>query len=93
MSYAAAELERHLIASLARNRYGRYALGLFLSIFMLLPAAAVPVLDDRDRLIAVLDVDSTRPAAFDEVDQRYLERAVALLRGRENLPVVAGHEQ
>lgn len=52
----------------------------------------VPVLDDQDRLIAVLDVDSTLPATFDEIDQRYLERVVALLRNRENLPVVAGFE-
>lgn len=52
----------------------------------------VPVFDERDRLIAVLDVDSTVPAAFDETDQRYLERVVGLLRGRDNLPVVAGLE-
>jgi L-methionine (R)-S-oxide reductase len=49
----------------------------------------VPVLDARGELMAVLDVDSTLFAAFDEVDQRWLERIVALLRGRESLPVVS----
>lgn len=48
----------------------------------------VPVFNDENRLIAVFDVDSTLPAAFDEVDQRYLERAVSLLRGKEPVPVV-----
>ena len=48
----------------------------------------VPVFDARGELIAVLDVDSTIPAAFDEVDQRWLERIVALLRAKEPLPVV-----
>lgn len=33
----------------------------------------VPVLDARGDLIAVLDVDSDRPAAFDAVDARWLE--------------------
>lgn len=33
----------------------------------------VPVLDARGALIAVLDVDSDRPAAFDAVDARWLE--------------------
>jgi putative methionine-R-sulfoxide reductase with GAF domain len=33
-------------------------------------------------------VDSTLPAAFDEVDQRWLERIVALLRDKEAMPVV-----
>ena len=49
----------------------------------------VPVFDADDRLIAVLDVDSTLPAAFDEVDREHLEAIVALLRGKESLPVVA----
>lgn len=49
----------------------------------------VPVLDARGELIAVLDVDSTIPAAFDAVDQRWLERIVALLREKESLPVVS----
>ncbi len=34
----------------------------------------VPVFDEAGRLIAVLDVDSEQPAAFDEVDQEWLER-------------------
>lgn len=34
----------------------------------------VPVLTPEDRLIAVLDVDSNDMAAFDLVDQRYLEQ-------------------
>lgn len=33
----------------------------------------VPVMDARGAVIAVLDVDSHLPAAFDEVDQRELE--------------------
>jgi L-methionine (R)-S-oxide reductase len=48
----------------------------------------VPVLDRAGELIAVLDVDSTIPAAFDAVDQGHLERLVTLLREKENLPVV-----
>ena len=48
----------------------------------------VPVLDAEDRLIAVLDVDSTRPAAFDEVDGRWLEEIVTLLRGLDDASVV-----
>ena len=50
----------------------------------------VPVWDAQDRLIAVLDVDSTIPAAFDDVDREHLEAIVALLRGKEALPVVTG---
>ena len=49
----------------------------------------VPVFDAADRLIAVLDVDSTIPAAFDQVDREHLETIVALLRGKEALPVVS----
>jgi GAF domain-containing protein len=37
----------------------------------------VPVRDAAGRLIAVLDVDSDRPAAFDEADVEWLERIVA----------------
>ena len=48
----------------------------------------VPVWDAANRLIAVLDVDSTIPAAFDEVDREHLEAIVALLRGKDALPVV-----
>ncbi|WP_397416960.1 GAF domain-containing protein [Phenylobacterium sp.] len=36
----------------------------------------VPVRDADGRLIAVLDVDSDRPAAFDAVDQLWLEQIV-----------------
>ncbi|WP_374572137.1 GAF domain-containing protein [Phenylobacterium sp.] len=36
----------------------------------------VPVKDAEGALIAVLDVDSERPAAFDAVDQAWLERIV-----------------
>jgi L-methionine (R)-S-oxide reductase len=36
----------------------------------------VPVLDARGALIAVLDVDSAAPAAFDAVDQAWLEAIV-----------------
>ncbi|HKP77253.1 MAG TPA: GAF domain-containing protein [Longimicrobiaceae bacterium] len=49
----------------------------------------VPVLDARGELIAVLDVDSTIPAAFDDTDRRWLERIVALLREKDSLPVVS----
>ena len=38
----------------------------------------VPVLDRDGALIAVLDVDSDRPAAFDDDDRAGLERIVAL---------------
>lgn len=34
----------------------------------------VPVVTPQGRLLGVLDVDSDYPAAFQEVDQRYLER-------------------
>jgi GAF domain-containing protein len=37
----------------------------------------VPVRDPQGRLIAVLDVDSDQPAAFDETDAQWLERIVA----------------
>ena len=37
----------------------------------------VPVFDATGRLLAVLDVDSTEHAAFDEVDAIWLERIVA----------------
>ncbi|MBT9473627.1 MAG: GAF domain-containing protein [Pseudomonadota bacterium] len=33
----------------------------------------VPVFDGQGRLIAVFDVDSTEPAAFDEIDAKWLE--------------------
>lgn len=40
----------------------------------------VPVFDSDDALIAVLDVDSDRLAAFDEEDRAGLERIVRLFR-------------
>jgi L-methionine (R)-S-oxide reductase len=48
----------------------------------------LPVFGAGGALIGVLDVDSTIPAAFGEVDQRHLEAIVALLPGRESRPVV-----
>ena len=37
----------------------------------------VPVLDASGALVAVLDIDSDRPAAFDDVDREALERMVS----------------
>lgn len=42
----------------------------------------VPVFDDRDELMAVLDVDSAEYDAFDEVDKRRLEEVVAFLQDK-----------
>jgi len=39
----------------------------------------VPVLTPSGEILAVFDVDSDDPAAFDEIDQRHLERMCALL--------------
>lgn len=39
----------------------------------------VPVFDSRGSLVAILDLDSTSPAAFDDADRRGLERLAALL--------------
>lgn len=39
----------------------------------------VPVRDREGRIIGVLDVDSTRPAHFDEVDGRWLQELVRLI--------------
>jgi len=50
----------------------------------------VPVFDARGELVAVLDVDSDVPAAFDEVDREHLEEIVALLADKSPLPVVYG---
>ena len=47
---------------------------------IVVPVLAPDVKGTSDvRLLAVLDVDSDDPAAFDETDQRYLERLCALL--------------
>ena len=43
----------------------------------------VPVLDGQGDLIAVLDIDSDQLDAFDEEDQRGLERIVALFAAKE----------
>jgi GAF domain-containing protein len=42
----------------------------------------VPVCDRRGELVAVLDVDSHQPAAFDEVDREGLEAVARLLAER-----------
>jgi L-methionine (R)-S-oxide reductase len=42
----------------------------------------VPVSDRKGQLIAVFDVDSDRPNAFDEADRLGLERIVGLFAGR-----------
>ena len=42
----------------------------------------VPLLTPKDRLIAVLDVDSNEPDAFDETDRECLERLCAWLGTR-----------
>ncbi|OXE37108.1 MAG: diguanylate phosphodiesterase [Phenylobacterium zucineum] len=41
----------------------------------------VPAFDGSGRLIAVLDVDSTMPAAFDELDGRWLEAILSATFG------------
>jgi L-methionine (R)-S-oxide reductase len=48
----------------------------------------VPVFDQAGHLIAVLDVDSDRYNAFDEIDQHYLEDIVSLLAHFEPAPIV-----
>ena len=48
----------------------------------------VPVFDAREELIAVLDVDSEHPAAFDDEDRRGLERIVRWF-ARESRPAGA----
>ena len=40
----------------------------------------IPVFAPDNQLIAVLDIDSDRPNAFDEADARGLERIVELFR-------------
>ena len=42
----------------------------------------VPVFNERDELMAVLDVDSAEYDAFDEVDKRHLEEIVTFLRDK-----------
>lgn len=52
----------------------------------------VPLFDPAGRLIAVLDVDSHQPAAFDEIDREGLERVAERLRLslRENTAAFPG---
>lgn len=42
----------------------------------------VPVYDQANALIAVLDVDSTQLSAFDSIDKKWLEKIVADVFGR-----------
>lgn len=44
----------------------------------------VPLFDDKKRVIAVFDVDSSELAAFDEVDKEYLEKLMPILLEKEN---------
>jgi GAF domain-containing protein len=43
----------------------------------------VPIFNNEDELIAVLDVDSAEYDAFDEVDKRHLEEVVTFLRDKK----------
>lgn len=45
-----------------------------------LSEVCVPAFDKDGKVLAVLDVDSERPAAFDEMDQRWLERILSKFR-------------
>lgn len=45
----------------------------------------LPVLDAQGNLIAVLDVDSSEKASFDETDQRFLEEMLARHFGSQEL--------
>ncbi len=45
----------------------------------------VPVFNNEDELIAILDVDSAEYDAFDEVDKRHLEGIVTFLRDKTTL--------
>lgn len=49
----------------------------------------VPLLDGDGEVLAVLDVDSARLAAFDDTDRTWLERIVGGLRGKRAGPVIA----
>lgn len=49
----------------------------------------IPLLDGAGDLIAVLDVDSDRLEAFDEIDQAWLERILEGLRGKQAGPLIA----
>ena len=43
----------------------------------------VPLISDREMVIAVFDVDSTELGAFDSVDKEYLEKIMPILLERE----------
>lgn len=43
----------------------------------------VPLYDASGRIIGVLDVDSTRPAHFDDIDAEHLERIAAMIYRRQ----------
>ena len=43
----------------------------------------VPVFDAKGQLRAVFDVDSDSPAAFDKVDEKFLEKVCSLFRDSE----------
>jgi L-methionine (R)-S-oxide reductase len=43
----------------------------------------IPIFNERNELIAVLDVDSAEYDAFDEVDKRHLEKIVTFLQGKK----------
>jgi len=45
----------------------------------------VPVFNNEDELIAILDVDGAEYDAFDEVDKRHLEEIVTFLRDKTTL--------
>lgn len=40
---------------------------------------AVPVIDQKNKVVAVLDVDSREPGHFDQVDARYLEKIATFI--------------
>lgn len=42
----------------------------------------VPVLDSRDQINSVLDIDSHQTAAFNDIDRKYLEQVAVLFRER-----------
>lgn len=50
----------------------------------------VPVLSPSGHVLAVLDVDSDEPAAFDEVDQRWLEQLCERLGRRYAAALIEG---
>jgi putative methionine-R-sulfoxide reductase with GAF domain len=39
----------------------------------------VPIFEPGGELVAILDIDSHQPNAFDELDRRHLEAAAALV--------------